>query len=167
MVRFTANKLSLRESATVYALVRTALPEVEPEQWLDFSSWLEEQGGGVLAVIAGDSAPVGMAAFRPDRSLRHGHMLKVELLVAFELHRSAPVRAALIEALEQIARELGCESLGLALPRGASSDAGERAAAPWEALGHARDCLLLVRPLARTAGVPAETRGRDAALQRA
>ena len=167
MVRFTAGKLSQDDAASVYALVRTALPEVGLEQWLRFFLWLKEQDGGVLAVEAGGSTPVGMAAYRPDRSLRHGHMLKVELLVAFELHRSAPVRAALIEALEQIAEELGCESLGLALPRRASGDAGERAVASWEELGHAPDCLLLVRPLPRTKGVPTETHVWDAALLQA
>ena len=147
MVRFTARRLEAHELAAAFALARCAVPEVTPERWKAFAASLAPLGGGMLVVEA-EGALIGLAAYRPDVSLAHGRLLRIDLLAAFELHRSAPVRAALLEGLDRIARESDCESVGLALSgHGATLPAPARVES-WESLGHHIGSLFMVRKLA-------------------
>jgi hypothetical protein len=106
---------------------------------------LEE--GGVLAALAGDGRPHGIAAFRIEQGLVHGRTLKVEPMVTFEINRSSPVRAALCETLELLAVARRCETLLIANPcRGYADPAGAKAAA-WAELGFELATVNLARRL--------------------
>ena len=151
MVQLTARRLEREETAAAYALVRSAAPGVTLDQWTGFAGRLAGQGGGVIGVDAAGGPLIGIAAYRTDLSLVHGRLLRVELLAAFELRRSAPVRTALLEALEVAAREAGCSAIGLALnAQGAAMPAPGRIET-WQALGYRAGPLQLVRDLPRDA----------------
>lgn len=115
--------LDERRLALAYPLVRSAT-RVGPEQWKKFARDLIAGGGGVLAVEAPDSCLHGVAAYRLAGTLRHALSLQVELLVAFELSRLAPVRQALCTALEALARRRGCRTIQFTMAVGASSAHG-------------------------------------------
>lgn len=147
MVQLTARRLEREETAAAYALVRSAAPGVTLDQWTDFSGRLGEQGGGVIGVDAAGGPLTGIAAYRTDLSLVHGRLLRVDLLAAFELRRSAPVRSALLEALEAAARDAGCCAIGLMLNAECRAMPSPARIEAWQALGYLAGPLLLVRSL--------------------
>ena len=147
MPDFTVSHLQAGQIAEAYALVRMAAPEVEPERWQAFADSQLGRHGGVLGVFAGDSTLHGVAAYRPDESLRHGRTLRVDTIVTFELNRSAPAREALCEALALLGRALDCASVTVAMPGRGYADPASAKAAPWSALGLALDAVLFVKKL--------------------
>jgi hypothetical protein len=138
----------LREDriAEAWLLVRMAAPSVALERWTRFAAAIRSRGG-VLGAIAGGGALHGVAAYRLDEDLRHGATIRVDLLVTCELSASAPVRAALVEALEVIARSHGCAALTVLLPKPRGPEPATRSA-PWAALGFEAGPLAFVKPFA-------------------
>ena len=133
--------------AQAYPLVRSAA-RVGPEQWKKFARELIASGGGVLAVAADDSCLHGVAAFRPAGTLRHELSLHVEILVAFELSRQAPVREALCGALEKLARRKGCRSILFTMAADQASNRRNGLHARLEQRGARIETLSLVQRLA-------------------
>ena len=129
-----------------YPLVRAAA-QVDAGQWQAYSQALLQDGGGILAVSAGDGCLHGLAAYREAGSLRHGRSLQVDLIVAFELSRLGPVRKALVAALETLARARGCHSLSYTLAARGNADPRSRGRMGWEELGLEMETVGFVREL--------------------
>lgn len=135
-------RLAEGELAEAYPLIRWATA-VTAERWTSFAHALMAAGGGALAVRADDGCLHGIAVFRPLDSLRHEHCLYVELLVTFELTGRSCVHRLLCSALDEVARELSCPSILLALP------AARRASrTPWREPGLRLDAIGFVRSTA-------------------
>lgn len=129
-----------------YPLVRSAV-HVSHERWQSYARKLIAAGGAVLAVAGAEGPLFGLAAYRGIASLRHGRALQVELIVAFELSRLAPVRRLLRDALEVAARADGCDSIIYTLgAKGCLTPRPERRPA-WRQLGGDIDTIGLVRRL--------------------
>ena len=147
MNRFTVTHLPEDRYNEALPLVRMAAPWTTAQSWRDFVRTLFAGTGGILAGFASDGRPHGIAAYCPDSSLLHGKVLRVEPLVTFEVNRAAPVRAALCEALEQLARAKGCEAILIAAAsRGYAGIAGPKAIT-WGALGFEIRSVELVKRL--------------------
>ena len=142
--------LDERQLAQAYPLVRSAA-DVGPDQWKKFARELIAAGGGVLAVQAPDSCLLGVAAFRQVGTLRHELSLQVEILVAFELSRLAPVRTALCAALEDLARRKGCRNILFTVGTDAAKEGRSGLHASLEARGARLETLSLVQRLATEA----------------
>ena len=110
MPDFRVFELEERQLAQAYPLVRSATG-VTSSRWQDFAHETIAAGGGVLGVEAEDECLYGLAAFRPQDTLRHGAALCVELLVAVDLASGHPVRTALCRQLDVIARDRGLCSI--------------------------------------------------------
>ena len=129
--------------AEAYPLVRAAT-RVSQGRWEDFGRELLESGGGILAVTAADGCLHGVAAYRPNRNLRHEQSLDVEVIVGFELRGDDRVREALCRALEKIAAAMGCSTVNYTV--GAKSAAPRsRARSGLERLGLKLDTASFVR----------------------
>lgn len=135
MSRFTVMHLQESRFDETLPLVRMSAPLVTLERWRQFTRWLCDNGGGVLAAFAGDGRPHGIAAYRADESLIHGRTLQVEPMVTFEINRSAPARATLCEALELLAAAKGCDSLIIATGSRGYADPQCAKAVAWASLG--------------------------------
>jgi len=146
MPRLTACSLEADSMAEAFPLIRR-LARVCLDQWQEFGRRLAERGGGIVAVRAEDHMVHGVAAWLPIASLRHGKALRVEAIAAFELGRSAPVRKALANALDSVARNHGCSVVLVGLDaRGVGKPQSAREG--WETLGLSPETIEFVRYLA-------------------
>lgn len=129
--------------AEAYPLVRTAT-RVSQARWQEFGRELLESGGGILAVTAADTCLHGVAAYRPNRNLRHEQTLDVDVIVAFDLRGDDRVREALCLALEKIAASLGCSAVNYTVAA-KSAAPRSRARSGLERLGLKLDTASFVR----------------------
>ena len=129
--------------ALAYPLIRAAA-RVSLERWKAFARQLIAIGGGILAVGADDGCLHGIAAFRQVGSLRFERSLQVEILVAFELSRRAPVRRTLCVGLEDIARKLGCRNI-VFTTAARHADPSSAGRLSWEELGLKMETVSFVR----------------------
>lgn len=129
-----------------YPLIRSAA-RVSQARWEAFARQLIAAGGGILVASADDGCVHGVAAFRRTGSLRFERALQVDILVAFELSRGAPVRRALCDGLEEIARETGCRGIVFTTPA-RNADPASAGRSGWEALGCRLETVGFVRELA-------------------
>ena len=113
--------------SAAYPLVRTAIPDVSVEQWLDYARKVRMRGG-LLGLMGPQSTLFGLLTYRGEESLRHGRIFVVDNFLTFELNRAAPGRQALSDAAEALARKQGCNAIELRLDsRGYAIDASAKA----------------------------------------
>lgn len=86
--------------------------------WNRFAHDLFERSGGIIAVSAEDGCLHGIATYEPITTKGSGRVLHVEIMVAFELSRRAPVKHALCDALLCFARLFGCDSVRVTMSDG-------------------------------------------------
>jgi len=142
-MELTVKPLSAEQLAEAYPLVRTAT-RVSQARWEEFGRELLQGGGGVLAVTAADKCVHGVAAYRPNRNLRHEQSLDVEVIVAFDLRGDDRVREALCRALDRIAAGLNCSAVNFTVPA-RSAEPRSRARSGLERLGLKLDTASFVR----------------------
>lgn len=147
MPHFTIVNLQEDRYDVALPLVRMAAPLTTLQSWRAFVRTLFAGTGGIFAAIASDGRPHGIAAYCPDHALLHGRVLRVEPLVTFELHRSAPVRGALCGALETAARAKGCGTIMISTGHRGYADIQGPKAAAWAALGFEIASVHLIRRL--------------------
>ncbi len=135
MPQFTVVHLQQDRLDEALPMVRMASPAATADQWRLFVSWLGRNDGGVLAAIAGDGRPHGIAAFRTEENFSLGRTLHVEPMVTFELSRSSPARTALCQSLELLAIARGCENLVIVTAGRGYANPHCQKAASWAALG--------------------------------
>lgn len=136
-----------------FPLVRSAA-DISPERWRSFARELIAAGGGIVAAQADSGCLHGLAVYRPLGTLRYGRALQVELLVAYELSRQAPVREALCVALEETARDSDCRAIIFTSPARSLVEAHPARQAGWEEMGATMVTVDFVRKLP-TEGKPA------------
>lgn len=145
MPDFSLQTIGADRLALVYPLIRSAT-RVSLERWEEFGRELLSAGGGVLAVSAPDHCIHGVAAFRPNRNLRHEQSLDVEVIVAFELGQDDLVREALCRDLERIAVERGCAAVNFTVAA-RNAEPKSRARSGLERLGLKLETASFVREL--------------------
>jgi hypothetical protein len=146
MPRLLVSNLQLERVSEAYPLIRRQA-RVGPEQWETFCRQLVEQGGGVLAVMAEDERVHGVAAYLRVTSLRHGSALRVEAIAAFELSHISRVRDVLSVALDEVARQKGCDVLMVSLDAKGLSSPRSRRRRGWESIGLTAETIEFVREL--------------------
>lgn len=115
---FTAKPLSLNKINQAYALVRTARPAVTADVWRDvatdfLSASAAESAAprGVITVQNDQGYILGLFCYAACDHLRHGRALAVENLMALDLFDSVGAMGALLRAMEDLARRLGCAAV--------------------------------------------------------
>lgn len=146
MLKLSVSKLEPEHMAEAYPLIRR-VARVGPERWEAFGRQLAAQGGGVLAVRAEDRSVHGVAAYLTVASLKHGNALRVEVIAAFELGHVSLIRNALSAALDDLARQLGCEVVSISLDAKGLSSPRSRRRRGWESLGLTAETIEFVRHL--------------------
>lgn len=139
---FAVTRMTEAGADAAWPLIRIGAGGVSFADWRDQVRSLVGRGGGILGASGPDGRLHGIAVFRCEETLA-GRFLRIDPIVTFELSARAPVRAALVRALEQQALRKGCRGLSVAPSRRA--DPGG-----WEALGFRRDGLFFAKPLAES-----------------
>ena len=116
MPHFTVSELGPADLSAAWPLVRSAAAAPDLQQWQESAESLLSRGGGVIGVAVEEGGYLGVATYEPVSTLYSGNVLRVEILVTFELTRRAPVRAVLCEALDRLARLLGCDAVAVSVP---------------------------------------------------
>jgi len=116
MSGFSCHALSPDEAATVYPLVREAIPGLDLRGWLRFARRIaaprRAQREGIIVVTRRPRAlPCGLFVYHRETDLARGPVLVAEHFVAVDLLDPAPVMRALIDELDVLARHLGCVAI--------------------------------------------------------
>jgi hypothetical protein len=116
MSEFTCHNLYPGEAATVFPLMREAVPGLELKTWLGFARRVNNpkrtaQCGIIVVQRRARPMPCGLFVYRRENDLAHGPTLVAEHIVALDLLDPAPVMRALIEQLDRLAKELGCSAI--------------------------------------------------------
>ena len=144
--QFYVVPLGLAEAEAAYPLIRTIAPEVSFADWLDYVQRRLREGG-LIGLFGDDATLIGLASHRFGERLRHGRVLAIDDFVTFELSRTAPGRAALIAAAEDLARSLGCTGIEVRMGARGFADPVTPRASGWLALGLALDAVIFVKSL--------------------
>lgn len=137
MPGLTCKALSPDEAATVFPLVREAIPGLDLRAWLRYARRASaprraEREGIIVVVRQPRQLPCGLFVYRCEPELGRGMVLVAEHFVALDLLDPTPVMRALVEELDALARRLGCRAIRAVVLSQASSiamrlrDAGHR-----------------------------------------
>jgi hypothetical protein len=146
MAELSVGLLDPGQLLQAYPLVRS-ITHVTQERWLTFARELSDAGGGIIGATGPDGCLHGLAAFRQYGTLRHGLSLQVEILVAFEISRQAPVRKSLCDSLEVMARERGCQHIVFTMAARSHGEPGSAPRVSWEQLGTRMETVEFVKSL--------------------
>ena len=116
MSEFTCHHLLPGEAATLFPLMREAVPGLELKTWLRFTRRIDTprraaQCGIIVVQRRARPMPCGLFVYHREEDLTHGPTLVAEHLVALDLLDPAPVIRALIGELDRLAKELGCSAI--------------------------------------------------------
>lgn len=152
----TARDLGLRceelahgQAATVFPLLREAIPGLSLRSWLRFARRAGGHGragqSGIMVVRrAPRPMPCGLFIWRRDDDLEHGALLVAEHLVGIDLLDPEPVTAVLVRELEALAMRLGCGGIRTMMIRCDAPIAAQLLAA-----GHAKEGAAMFKPTGR------------------
>lgn len=116
MSEFTCHNLLPGEAATLFPLMREAVPGIDLKTWLRFARRISRQKRaaqcGIMVVQRrGRSMPCGMFVYHCEDDLAHGPTLVAEHIIAVDMLDPAPVTRALIAELDRLAKQLGCAAV--------------------------------------------------------
>ncbi len=116
MSGLSCHPLTPDQAATVFPLVREAIPGLELRAWLRFARRVSaprraEREGIIVVVRQPRHLPCGLFVYRRETDLSRGPVLVAEHFVAVDLLDPAPVMHALVEELDALARRLGCRAI--------------------------------------------------------
>ena len=100
----------------LFPLMHAAEPELKLSTWLSYSRRMTKAKRGARAGIMvarrrGQSLPCGAVHYRLEQNLRYGQLLTAEHFIAIDLLYPQAVLAALLEALDAIAKDCGCGAM--------------------------------------------------------
>jgi GNAT superfamily N-acetyltransferase len=146
--QFIAKSLDGATADEAYALARLAAMNLSLDAWRGF---VEERSapsaveGGVLAIQNRLGIIQGLCSYRFESGLGLGRICSADNLIAMDLMDSAAVAAALLQALEDLARRRGAAAMRLNLAHGAP--ATERLMARLGEKGHRPEAIGLIKNL--------------------
>jgi len=146
--QFIAKLLDRGSADQAYALARLSASGLGLDEWRRFvASGAGTPGaeGGVLAIQNRAGVIQGLCSYRFEQSLGRGKVCAADNLIALDLLDNACVAAALLQALEELARRSGASTLRLDLAGG--TPAADRLIARLRERGHRPETIGLVKEL--------------------
>jgi len=118
---YRARTLSAGKVSQAYALIQAAAPGVSLERWRAFCESLGKVGAhdqgaavvsaGVIAIEDSEGYVRGLFSYHCAPDLMHGCTLTVADVVILDLFDSETVATVLFEAIDVLARSLGCTGI--------------------------------------------------------
>ncbi|MCG5243856.1 hypothetical protein ACIU1J_12940 [Azospirillum doebereinerae] len=156
---FIAKPLGRRQIDQAYPLVCVAAPGLAVEQWRAFAAAVLDIGGeaggapaprtGIMTVQNARGYLHGLFSYAIEEHLRHGRVMTVDNFVVLDLFDVPGVAGTLLDAMDGLARGLGCAAIHTALPERGISDrtTDNRIADCFIRGGHRRETVLLCKNL--------------------
>lgn len=156
---FIAKPLGRRQIDQAYPLVCVAAPGLPVERWRAFAAAVLDANGeaggtpmpraGIMTVQNARGYLHGLFSYAIEQHLRHGRVMTVDNFVVLDLFDVTGVAGTLLEAMEELARDLGCTAIHTALPErvvvGGSTD--NLIADCFSRGGHRRETVRLCKNL--------------------
>lgn len=124
---FIAKPLGLRQIDQAFPVVRTVLPDLGVERWRAFAAALIDRAQdvgkanlpytGIMTVQNELGYIHGLFSYAMEEHLNHGRILSVDNFIVHDLFNLAGATAALLRAMEGIARGIGCTAIHTNLPQ--------------------------------------------------
>ena len=146
--QFIAKSLAFDAVDMAYALARSGASDLGLEQWRSYANGLIRRRAAVSGILTIENLAgtiLGLCAHRIDPSPGQGAICSVEFLVALDLVDNETVTAALLKALEALARRQGAVALRLDLPYG--TPATKQLLDRLDKSGHRVDKIRLLKQL--------------------
>lgn len=119
--RMEIQPLGRARAAQAYPLARSALPDLTLENWIRYvAATASGKGGRARGVLTAETARghiYGLLCYRVERDPRHRRCLAIDPFVAFEIGRRPAVTEALLQAVDELARQHRCGAVHIALPK--------------------------------------------------
>ncbi|CAO3416355.1 hypothetical protein [Azospirillum doebereinerae] len=156
---FIAKPLGRRQIDQAYPLVCVAAPGLAVEQWRAFAAAVlginGEAGGpsaprtGIMTVQNARGYLHGLFSYAIEEHLRHGRVMTVDNFVVLDLFDVPGVAGTLLDAMDGLARGLGCAAIHTALPEHCTLDwtPNNRIADCFIRDGHRRETVRLCKNL--------------------
>jgi len=147
MGSFDVHPLRLSELGTVYPLIRQAAPMVDLKAWARFARHAADPRsrhlrGVIIAQHACLTHPSGLFCYTRELDLTYGAVLSASHFIVLDMFKPEAVMTALVEALEELSRKLGCTVI-----RTTSFGGVGDAAASLLAAGHHVEGTSFVKPV--------------------
>ena len=116
MADFIIEELAPEQVRAVYPLVREAFPPLDLPAWVRFARQLtgpRRKGQSGIIAIRREARifPCGLFCYRVEDDLELGKVLTADHFVAVDLLEPATVLVALVEELDDLAKQLGCQAV--------------------------------------------------------
>lgn len=147
--RFTVKPLDRRRIDQAWPLVQTGRAADDRDAWRRYAGLLLETADGGIRTVEGDHGYIhGIYAYQVLPSPRHGKVLQVDMFLALDLIEPEAAIDLLLDDMDRMAVELGCNAVHLHLPQreGIGKSVSIALARALEH-GHHREDLRLCRPL--------------------
>ncbi len=144
-----AKSLTKGEVDRAFALIRSAGGKFTLARWRRYAGELIRRGPagcGLLEVQNGRGTIQGLCSYRMVSTPEGDRHCVVELIVALDLIDEGEVAAALLQAVEMLARRFGAQALSVSLPY--RNCMGGSLLARLDSAGMRIDRLRLLKPLA-------------------
>jgi len=116
MSGFSCHPLDPELAATVYPLVREAVPGIDLKGWLRFAKRVgnpkrSPRGGIIVVTRKPRSLACGLFVYHTEDDLECGLTLVAEHFIAVDVLDPEPVMGALVAELDALAARLGCVAI--------------------------------------------------------
>ncbi|WP_094455844.1 hypothetical protein [Niveispirillum lacus] len=148
--RFTVKTLDRRRVDQAWPLVQTGRAANDRDAWRHYANQLLGTADSGIRTVEGEHGYLhGIYAFKVLPSPRHAKVFQVDMFLALDLIEPEAAIDVLLDDMDQMAVDLGCNAVHLHLPQregiGASVSVALARALDH---GHHREDLRLCRPLA-------------------
>jgi len=116
---YVVKDLAPKQILQALPLARLVDANLSEEQWIDYAETLTDQATnghcGIMTVQSKTGTIYGLSAYRLKNDLRSGRVLEIENFAAMDLRGGRSAAAALLRALERLARKHDCSCVSINL----------------------------------------------------
>jgi hypothetical protein len=145
--------LSQDRAALAYPLIQTVRPALSLEAWEEYATGILQVGadgsGGIMTLQNPRGLIAGLFVYRIEEVPDHGRTLVAEDFVALDIIDSEVVAESLADALEQVAREHGCQAVHTSITCN-GGPGSRRVVDLMRRLGHHVESFRMCKPLPAT-----------------
>lgn len=124
---YFAKPLGKHQVDQAFPLIQTVAPALDIDRWRRFAAvWIEDPArrrtagdrtaAGIMTVQSERGYIHGLFTYMVTEHLRHGRTLEADNFIVVDLFNTAGAAGALLRAMDQLARTLGCQAIHTNLP---------------------------------------------------
>jgi len=120
---FRSKALTAEQAVQAFPLVRTMWPALTLDHWTNYVRSVTAPDGnspdgtqGIISIENERGYIHGLFSYGVTHDVRHGSVLSIEDVIALDLVEGKSAIRALVETMEEVARDLGCRAIHVHMP---------------------------------------------------